>query len=64
MDAKVETTVAPAPAPEQKEGPSEVKVKLRKAVIAHGDLVKELIFREPTGADIMSLGDQYPIIID
>ena len=39
-------------------------MKLRHAVPAHGDMVKTLTFREPTGADIMALGEGYPLLMD
>jgi hypothetical protein len=61
MDAVVNDA---AKEPELKPQPDQITIKLRKAVLAHGDMVKELTFREPTGADIMSLGDEYPITID
>jgi hypothetical protein len=35
---------------------SDLIVTLRKPVIAHGDEVKELKFREPTAADIEAIG--------
>ncbi len=41
---------------------SPVVVALRKAVIANGDEVMELKFREPTGADIERIGN--PVNID
>jgi hypothetical protein len=34
---------------------------LRKKVNAHGDMVDELIFREPTGGDIMNIGN--PVVM-
>lgn len=39
-----------------------LKIMLRKSVIAHGDEVKELTFREPTGGDISAVGN--PVLID
>ncbi|CAM5771998.1 hypothetical protein LMIY3S_03696 [Labrys miyagiensis] len=30
---------------------------LSKPVMAHGDMVKQLVFREPTGADIIAVGN-------
>lgn len=33
------------------------KLKLRKPVIAHGESVIEIIFREPTGGDIERIGN-------
>lgn len=41
---------------------SDLVIPLRKAVIAHGDEVKELKFREPTAADIEVCGT--PVMID
>ncbi len=41
---------------------SSVVQALRKSVIANGDEVKELTFREPTGADIERVGN--PVNID
>ncbi|MEY9179721.1 hypothetical protein ABIA41_001156 [Bradyrhizobium sp. USDA 313] len=39
-----------------------IRVVLDKPVIAHGDKITELIFREPTGADIEAAG--VPATID
>jgi len=44
--------------------PKDVVIELDRPVMANGDMVKKLTFREPTGGDIMSLGDAYPIIIN
>ena len=44
--------------------PKEVTIELGTAVQANGEMVKKLTFRRPTGGDIMSLGDDYPIHID
>jgi hypothetical protein len=41
---------------------AELVVTLRKSVIAHGDEVKELKFREPTAGDIERCGN--PVNID
>lgn len=41
---------------------SPIVVKLRKPVIANGDEVSELAFREPTGGDIERVGN--PVNID
>ena len=38
-------------------------IKLQKAVQAHGETVKELTFRRPTGGDLMLMSD-WPITID
>ena len=51
-------------APPTQERPKEIVIKLTTPVQAHGDMLKELKFRRPTGGDIMALGDQYPIHID
>ena len=55
--------VAAAPAP-VKERPKEVVINLTTPVQAHGEMLKSITFRRPTGKDIMSIGDQYPIHID
>ena len=52
---------AAAPAPARLK---EVSIDLQTAVQAHGDMVKKLTFRRPTGADIMQMGDGYPIVIN
>ncbi len=41
---------------------AEIKLDLRKSVIANGDETKVLIFREPTGADIELVGN--PVNLD
>jgi len=41
---------------------SDLIVKLRKPVQAHGDEITELKFREPTGGDIEAAGN--PVLID
>jgi Phage tail assembly chaperone proteins, E, or 41 or 14 len=43
--------------------PNTIVVKLQKPVQAHGEPVKELVFRRPTGGDLMALPD-WPIMID
>ena len=42
--------------------PSSIVQLLRKSVIANGDEVKELTFREPTAGDIERVGN--PVVID
>jgi Phage tail assembly chaperone proteins, E, or 41 or 14 len=42
----------------------QITIKLTTPVQAHGDMLKEITFRRPTGGDIMAMGDGYPIIID
>jgi hypothetical protein len=62
----------PAPEPQAKPVPeTEVRrdgwlngkatLPLRKKVMAHGDMVGELVFREPTGGDIERIGQ--PVIL-
>ena len=41
--------------------PKQITIKLQTAVQAHGDMLKELTFRRPTGGDIMAMGEGYPI---
>lgn len=41
---------------------SSIVIQLRKSVIANGDEVKELSFREPTAADIERVGN--PVNVD
>ena len=55
--------VAAATAP-AKERPKEISIDLTTPVQAHGETIKKLTFRRPTGGDIMALGDNYPIHID
>jgi Phage tail assembly chaperone proteins, E, or 41 or 14 len=52
---------AKAPAPTR---PKEIVIDLVTPVQAHGEEIKQLKFRRPTGGDIMSLGEGYPIIIN
>ena len=49
---------------EKKERVKEITIDLNTAVMAHGDMIKKITFRRPTGADIMALGDGYPININ
>jgi hypothetical protein len=44
--------------------PKEIVIDLTTPVQANGELVKKLVFRRPTGGDIMSMGDGYPIVIN
>lgn len=46
----------------KEDGPSLIVQSLRKSVIANGDEVNELTFREPTGGDIERVGN--PVTID
>jgi hypothetical protein len=59
-----EPTVAAAAPVETKERSKEVIIKLVEPVQAHGETVKELKFRRPTGGDIMALEGGYPININ
>jgi len=54
---------APPPA-ETRERPKEIKIDLVSPVQAHGEMLKSITFRRPTGKDIMAIGDDYPIHID
>jgi hypothetical protein len=42
----------------------EITIDLETPVMAHGDMIKKITFRRPTGGDIMALGDNYPIHIE
>lgn len=44
--------------------PKEIVIELTTAVQANGEMVKKLVFRRPTGGDIMAMGDSYPIVIN
>jgi hypothetical protein len=63
-----QTAAAAAAAAKTKDKPKErvmeIVIDLETPVMAHGEMVKQLKFRRPTGADIMALGDNYPIHID
>ena len=43
---------------------ADIRIDLDTPVQAYGEFVKKLVFRKPTGGDIMALGDTYPINID
>jgi hypothetical protein len=52
-------------APEKpKEKRKEIVIDLNTPVMAHGEMLKKITFRRPTGGDIMSMGDGYPININ
>jgi hypothetical protein len=53
-----------APAEKPKVRLKQVVIKLENPVLAHGDMVSQLTFRRPTGADIMAMGEGYPININ
>ena len=42
----------------------EITIELTTAVQAHGDMVKKLVFKRPTGADIMAMEGGYPVVIN
>lgn len=44
--------------------PNEIVVDLEQPVQAHGEMLKKMTFRKPTGGDLMAMGTGYPIIID
>lgn len=48
--------------PQVNSSPFPITVKLQKPVMAHGDEISELVFREPTGGDIERVGN--PVNID
>jgi hypothetical protein len=59
------TDIAAKPdAPEPKARVKEIVIDLEVPVMAHGEMIKQLKFRRPTGGDIMALGDNYPIHIN
>jgi hypothetical protein len=43
---------------------SDVNVDLNTAVMANGEMVKKLTFHEPTGNDMMQIGERWPVNID
>jgi hypothetical protein len=61
---KPEVVVAEPDKPKPKERLAEIVIELATPVMAHGELLKKITFRHPTGGDIMTLGDEYPIHID
>lgn len=54
-------TVEPAGAPAKT---TDIIIDLTKPVQAHGEMLKQLKFREPTGADMMQFGERWPVQID
>jgi hypothetical protein len=44
--------------------PKEIVIDLTTPVQAHGETLKQMKFRRPTGGDIMAMGDGYPININ
>jgi hypothetical protein len=39
-------------------------IDLKKPVMANGEMVKKLTFREPTGGDMQMIGEKWPVNID
>jgi hypothetical protein len=54
---KVETEEAAAPS-------TDVVIELKKPIMANGEMVKKLTFREPTGGDMVQIGEKWPVNID
>jgi hypothetical protein len=44
--------------------PKQITIELTTPVQAHGETLKAITFRRPTGGDIMAMGEGYPIVID
>jgi hypothetical protein len=43
---------------------TDVVIDLKRPVMANGEMVKKLTFREPTGGDMQLFGDKWPVNID
>jgi hypothetical protein len=43
---------------------TDIVITLNKAVMANGEMVKKLTFREPTGSDMVQIGEKWPVNID
>ncbi len=43
--------------------PGALTYRLKKPIVAHGQTVDELTFRQPTGADIIDVGEN-PVVLD
>jgi hypothetical protein len=54
----------PASDPASEQDPKDIVVELTSSVQAHGETINKLIFRRPTGGDLMALGDGWPININ
>jgi hypothetical protein len=57
---KVEGVEAAAPTPTT----TDITIELKKPVMANGEMVKQLTFREPTGGDMQLIGEKWPVNID
>jgi hypothetical protein len=57
--------VAAAPSageePAKKIRPKEITIELNTPVQAHGETLNKMTFRRPTGGDLITIGDTYPI---
>jgi hypothetical protein len=53
-----------ADAPPPKKRLKEITVDLEMPVPAHGETLSKITFRRPTGADLIAMGDAYPIHFD
>jgi hypothetical protein len=62
---KLEPVATEPPAAEKpKQMPKEIVIDLTTPVQAHGEMIKQMKFRRPTGGDIMAMSDGYPININ
>jgi Phage tail assembly chaperone proteins, E, or 41 or 14 len=43
---------------------TDIVVELKKPVMANGEMTNKLTFREPTGNDMLQLGERWPVNID
>jgi hypothetical protein len=43
---------------------TDIVINLKKPVMANGEMVKSLTFREPTGGDMLMIGERWPVNID
>ena len=43
---------------------TDVTITLSRPVMANGEMVKTLTFREPTGSDMVMIGEKWPVNID
>jgi hypothetical protein len=57
---KIEAVDAAAPPVET----TDITIDLRKPVMANGEMVKKLTFREPTGKEMQQIGEKWPVNID
>ena len=57
-------TASAEAAPAPKIRPKEITIDLNTPVQAHGETLKKMTFRRPTGGDLIAIGDHYPININ